>query len=130
MKNTKAQELIKKILENLDHSGIITNTLIQDLQALRPYAVEEKEPVIAKAIRLTYEHIEAYNTFAIGIPEDEPIEDPEVDFEEVPEKEAIETKPDENLAYLVSLMKDAENRRNLEEIREFNEALIAYAEEN
>lgn len=131
MKNSKAQELIKKILEDLDHSGIITNTLIQDLQTLRPYAVEESEPVIAKAIRLAFEHIEAYGTFAIPIPEDEPIEGLEEEFEaQDTEAKIIETKPEENISYLVSLMKDAENKLNLEEIREFNSALIAYAEEN
>lgn len=128
MKNSKAQELIKKILDDLDYSGIITNTLVKDLQTLRPYAVEEKEPVIAKAIRLTYEHIQAYETFAVLIPEDEPIEG--LEEEDVEPQEAEPTKPKENLAYLISLMKDAGNKRNLEEIREFNATLIAYAEEN
>lgn len=131
MKSTKAQELIKKILEDIDRSGIITNTVIKDLQELRPYAVEEHEPVIAKAIRLTFEHIDTYGTFAVPIPEDEPIEDVEVDFEmHEEETETMPTKPEESLAYLVALMKDAGNRRNLQEIREFNAALIAYAEEN
>lgn len=131
LKNTKAQALIKKILDDLEHVGIITNTLVNDLKELRPYAVEEKEPVIAKAIRLTFEHIETYETFHIPIPEDEPIEDLEVDFElHETETETIQSTPKENLIYLVTLMKDADNRRNMQEIREFNEAMIAYAEEN
>lgn len=131
MKNKKAQALIKKILDDLEHVGIITNTLVNDLKELRPYAVEEKEPVIAKALRLTFEHIEAYESFHIPIPEDEPIEDLEVDFElHETEVEPIQTSPKESLIYLVTLMKDADNRRNMQEIREFNEALIAYAEEN
>lgn len=131
MKNKKAQALIKKILDDLEHVGIITNTLVNDLKELRPYAVEEKEPVIAKALRLTFEHIEAYESFHIPIPEDEPIEDLEVDFElHETEVGPIQTSPKESLIYLVTLMKDADNRRNMQEIREFNEALIAYAEEN
>lgn len=131
LKNKKAQALIKKILDDLEHVGIITNTLVNDLKELRPYAVEEKEPVIAKALRLTFEHIEAYESFHIPIPEDEPIEDLEVDFElHETEVEPIQTSPKESLIYLVTLMKDADNRRNMQEIREFNEALIAYAEEN
>ena len=131
LKSPEAQKLIKKILDDLDHVGIITNTLVNDLQHLRPFAVEEKEPVIAKAIRLTYEHIESYGTFDIPIPIDEPIDDSEVDFEmhEDHEPETV-VRPKESLYYLVSLMKDADNRMNLQEIREFNESLTIYAEEN
>ncbi len=131
MKSPKAQKLIKKILDDLNHAGIITNILINDLQRLRPFAVEEKEPVIAKAIRLTCEHIEAYDTFNIPIPIDEPIDDLEVDFEMQDDHDLeIDVKPKESLFYLVSLMKDADNRLNLLEIKEFNESLTAYAEEN
>ncbi|HET8838428.1 MAG TPA: hypothetical protein VFM82_05465 [Flavobacteriaceae bacterium] len=131
MKSPEAQKLLKKILDDLDHAGIITNTLVNDLQKLRPFAVEEKEPVIAKAIRLAYEHIEAYGTFDIPIPKDEPIDELEVDFEmHEGEDTEIEVKPEESLSYLISLMKDADNRLNLQEIREFNEAMMEYAEEN
>ncbi|MDR6302121.1 hypothetical protein [Mesonia maritima] len=119
MNNPKAQKLIKKILDDLDHAGIITNTLVSDLKELRPYAVEEERPVIAKAIRLTYEHIEENFTFDIPIPEDEPIEDDE-------EIEKEEVKPEESLIYLMSLIKDSDNKRNIEEIREYNKALQNY----
>lgn len=131
MENSKAQDLIKKIIDDINRVGIITNTLCQDLKDLRPYAVEEKQPVIAKAIRLTYEHVEAFDTFAIPIPEDDPIE--ELDGEEIESEvktESASSTPEESLTYLISLMKDANNKRNVAEIREFNDALIAYAEEN
>lgn len=123
MNNPKAKKLIKKILDDLDHAGIITNTLTSDLKELRPYAVEEERPVIAKAIRLTYEHLEEYFTFDIPIPEDDPIEDE--DGEETP-VEMVSAKPEESLMYLISLIKDADNKLNIEEIREYNEALQNY----
>ena len=44
-------------------NGIIINTIVDDLKELRPYAIEEKNPLLAKVIRLTYEHIETYQTF-------------------------------------------------------------------
>ncbi|TQD40265.1 hypothetical protein [Haloflavibacter putidus] len=132
MNNPKAQKLIKKILDDIDHVGIITNTLVDDLKKLRPYAVEEKRPVIAKAIRLTFEHVEAYDSFYIPIPEDDPIEeeDLEEDVEIDTEIETTTSTPEESLSYLLSLIKDSDNRLNIEEIREFNAALIEYAEEN
>lgn len=123
MNNQKAQKLIKKILDDLDHAGIITNTLVSDLKELRPYAIEEKRPVIAKALRLTYEHLEEYYTFDIPIPEDEPIESE--DEEEAP-VEIQPAKPEESLMYLMSLIKDADNKLNIEEIREYNKALQDY----
>jgi len=130
VKNPKAIKLIDKILDELNRNGIIINTLVNDLQELRPYAIDEKQPVIAKAIRLTFEHVSEHETFEIPIPDDEPIQDLEVDYEmdqvEV-ENEPVKTKPKESLIYLISLMKDSENRLNLQEIREYNRAMIEFA---
>lgn len=120
MNNPKAQKLIKKILDDLDHAGIITNTLVEDLKALRPYAVEEKQPVVAKALRLTYEHLEENFTFDIPIPQDDPIEGEEEGFEEE------EFDADKSLMYLINLIKNSENEMNIEEIREYNHALQGY----
>jgi len=80
-------------------NGIVTNTIIEDLKELRPFAVEENNPLLAKVIRLTFEHIETYQTFDIPIPDDEPIE--EVESEETEEKPI---DPQESLDYLLSLM--------------------------
>lgn len=120
MNNPKAQKIIKKILDDLDHAGIITNTLVEDLKQLRPYAVEEKLPVVAKAIRLTCEHLEETFTFDIPIPEDEPIEGEEEEFQNQ------EFNADESLMYLINLIKKSDNPVNIEEIRIYNEALQNY----
>lgn len=105
-------------------NGIITNTIVEDLKELRPYAVEEKSPLLAKVIRLTYEHIETYQTFDIPVPEDEPVEG----YEEQPENSDFE--PAESLDYLLSLMAEAKNKINALELREYSNNLAAYAEEN
>lgn len=125
MENPKAQKLLNKIQRDLMRNGIITNTVVDDLKALRPYAVEEQQPLLAKVIRLTYEHIETYQTFDIPIPEDEPIEDME---DEPLEKQKV--VPEESLDYLLSLMADPKNKLNKLELREYSNNLMAYAEEN
>jgi len=125
--NTNAQKLIAKIIDDLDHNGIITNTLAKDLKELRPYAVEEQRPVVAKAIRLIFQHVEEFETFAIPIPKDEDIYDEETG-ELIAEGDADETGPTESLLYLMSLIKNEEHHRNKEEIRAYNEALTAYAD--
>lgn len=106
-------------------NGIITNTLVEDLKELRPFAVEEQNPLLAKVIRLTYEHIESYQTFDIPIPEDEPLEGAEETDEETKSVD-----PQESLDYLLSLMAEPKNRVNALELREYSNNLIAYAEEN
>ncbi|HET7361030.1 MAG TPA: hypothetical protein VFI78_03770 [Salinimicrobium sp.] len=121
MENPKAKKLLKKIQDDLAQNGIITNTITQDLKELRPFAVEEKQPLLAKIIRLTFEHIEAYKTFDIPIPEDEPVEG----FEEEAQAEQ-ETSPEESLQYLFSLIADSNNKLNKEELREYCNALVDY----
>lgn len=110
---------------DLMRNGLILNTIVEDLKELRPYAIEDKNPLLAKVIRLTYEHIEEYQTFDIPIPEDEPIEG--FEEEELPTAEA---SPEESLDYLLSLMTDSDNKLNEQELREYSNALVAYAEEN
>jgi hypothetical protein len=124
LKNPKAQKLLNKIQRDLMRNGIITNTLVADLKDLRPYAVEEENPLLAKVIRLTYEHIEATNSFEIGIPDDEPIDETE-EATATPESD-----PQESLDYLLSLMSDTSIKNNQIDLREYSNALKEYADEN
>lgn len=125
MENPKAQKLLSKIQRDLKRNGIIINTITEDLKELRPFAVEENNPLLVKVIRLTYEHIESYQTFDVPIPEDEPVEG----FEE--ETEETQSTPQESLDYLLSLMMNqSKNKLNEIELRDYKEALKAYAEEN
>jgi len=105
-------------------NGIIINTIVEDLKELRPYAVEDKNPLLAKVIRLTYEHIENYQNFNIPIPEDEPLDE----NEEVPA--SVEFDSQESLDYLLSIMFDTSIKNNQMDLREFSTDLQKYAEEN
>lgn len=106
-------------------NGIVTNTIVEDLKELRNYAVEEDDPLLAKVIRLTYEHINTFGTFDIPIPEDEPVD-------ELEENENSEeaTTPEESLDYLLSLMADPTIKNNEMDLREYSRDLQEYAEEN
>lgn len=124
MKNTQAQKLLDKIQRDLMRNGIIINTLVEDLKSLRPFAVEEEDPLLAKVIRLTYEHLETYQTFDIPIPDDEPLDE----NEEIPASN--DSRPEESLDYLLSLMSDTSIKNNEMDLREYAQALQEYAEEN
>ena len=105
-------------------NGIIVNTIVDDLKQLRTFAVEEENPLLAKVVRLTYEHIDSYQTFEIPIPEDEPLDE----FEEA--SASPDVNPEESLDYLLSLMSDATIKNNEMDLREYSNALQEYAEEN
>lgn len=125
MNNPKAQKLLDKIQRDLMRNGIVVNTIVNDLKELRPYAVEEEDPLLAKVIRLTYEHIENHQTFAIPIPEDEPVDE----LEDENEQETSVT-PEESLDYLLSLMNDTSIKNNEMDLREYSRDLQEYEEEN
>lgn len=124
LKNPKAIKLLNKLIDDVENNGIITNTVVDDLKSLREHAVEEKRPLLAKVIRLAYEHIEAYKTFAVGIPEEEPIEG----YEE--SVEAEESEPQESLLYLFNLLAEPDNKTNRLDLRSYVEELQEYADEN
>ena len=75
MVSIEGLKLIDKILADLDRNGIVTNTIVSDLQKLRPFAIQEEDPSLTKVIRLAYEHIEENKGFNVPIPEDEEIEE-------------------------------------------------------
>ncbi|WGK66364.1 hypothetical protein P8624_12285 [Flavobacteriaceae bacterium YJPT1-3] len=124
MENKKAVKLLDKIIEDVNRNGIVTNTLVADLKELRPYTVEEQLPLLAKTVRLIYEHVEEYETFAIGMPEEEPVVDEEGNV--IADVEPVESDPESSLVYLLTLMKNIDNQANEEEVREYVSALQDY----
>lgn len=115
MENANAQKLIKKVQSDLITNGLIVEDIITDLKKLREYALLEEKPVLVKAIRLTYEHIQNHNAFLIEIPSDEPVDELEAIV-----IEANQTNDLESLNYILSLFKDADNKHNLVDLKEYN----------
>lgn len=104
-------------------TGFDAETLIGDLKKLRELALDEQNPVLVKAIRLTYEHIEENNAFLIAIPDDEPLEDSEENESEIVRPEETDL---ESLEYLISLFTDLKNKNNISDLREYNKAFLAF----
>lgn len=121
MENASAQKLIKKIQSDLITNGLIVEDIVNDLKKLREYALLEEKPILVKAIRLTYEHILNNEAFLIEIPSDEPIEDSDK------AESSEEIKSDlESLHYILSLFKDADNKHNISDLKEYNSMLANF----
>lgn len=117
MKASEANELIEKIQKTLKKE-LDVDKVVKMLKDLRPFALEEEDPLVTKVIRLSYEHIAENESFQFmsGAEEDE-------------EGEIIEVEPGEdheNLSYLLELLKRSDNKINREEIKEFRTALKEY----
>jgi hypothetical protein len=123
VENPSAQKLINKIQLDLFKKGFNAETLITDLKKLREYSLEEQNPVLTKAIRLTYEHLEANGAFLIPIPDDEPVDE---ETELVTGSESSNENNMESLEYLISLFSDLSHKNNILDLREYNKAFMAF----
>ena len=121
MNNKKTKKILDKIIDEVDQKGIEYNSLADSLKELREMIVKENLPVLAKVLRLTYQHLEKFEYFYIPIPEDEPLDDNQ-------EKENIKGK--ESLLYLLKLIKQQDNKFNQEELREYIRYLEVFAEDD
>lgn len=117
MNNSKYYTIIKEIKENIANNGV-TRDIVADFKTLRKIVVEENQPLLAKIIRLTYQHIDENGTFQVAIPDDEPIEDAEGNIIEI-EKDEAAINPEESLNYLLSIMLEPDNKMNISDIRAF-----------
>jgi hypothetical protein len=119
--NKKTKKFLDKIIDEVDQKGIEYNSLTDSLQELREMVVKEDLPVLAKVIRLTYQHLEMFEDFYIPIPEDEPLDEEQ-------EKENVKGK--ESILYLLNLIKHHDNKFNQEELREYIQYLEVFAEDD
>jgi hypothetical protein len=123
VENPSAQKLINKIQLDLFKKGFEAETLIADLKKLREYSLEEQNPVLTKALRLTYEHLEANGAFLIPIPDDEPVDE---ETELVTDSSSSNENNLESLEYLISLFSDLTKKNNLLDLKEYNKAFLAF----
>ncbi|AEE20647.1 hypothetical protein JM84_2014 [Dokdonia sp. Hel_I_63] len=124
LQDSKAVNLIKKLIGDVAQNGIITNTVVEDLKALRPHTITEQLPLLAKATRLAAEHIEETGTFAIPIPADDDIEDENEEI--IAAADPAESTPEESLHYFFCLIRDVDKKTNEDELREYVKALREY----
>ncbi|MGQ2984267.1 hypothetical protein [Flavobacterium sp.] len=123
MENPSAQKLIHKIQLDLFKKGFDVDILVADLKKLRDYSMEEQNPVLTKALRLTYEHLEQNGAFLIPIPDDEPVDE---ETELVAGEAAANENNLESLDYLLSLFTDLTKKNNLLDLKEYNKAFLAF----
>lgn len=114
MKIAVANKKLDAIIEKVEKEGILAKGLIEDLKELREYALKEQDPLVTKVLRLTYEYLGEREAFDVQAQYEEDEEENEY---------PIEIEDQDNLLYLLNLLKNAEHKINREEIKDYRTAL-------
>jgi len=114
MKIAAANKKLDEVIAKVEKEGLEAGTLIDDLKELREFALKEQDPLVTKVLRLTYEFLGEHNAFDVQAQYDEDEEGNEY---------PIEIDDNENLLYLLNLLKNAEHKINREEIKDYRSAL-------
>jgi hypothetical protein len=114
MKLAAANQKLESIIKNVEKDGVNAKNIIEDLKELREYALKEQDPLVTKVLRLSYEYIGEKNAFGIHAQYEEDEEENEY---------PIEIEDNDNLLYLLSLLKNADHKINREEIKDYRSAL-------
>ncbi|MBL56060.1 MAG: hypothetical protein CMP61_02630 [Flavobacteriales bacterium] len=111
MNNSKAKDLLKKIVSEVENDGSI-ESIGDQLMAVRDIALQLEDPLVVKTLRIIKEKLE---------------EDESLDFDielEIPEEDLEEYEaPDEHLPHLLNLLIDSDNKYNREEIKWYRTAI-------
>lgn len=124
MESIEARKLVNRIQKSILEEGANSEPVIEGLQELRPYAIQEKDPMVTRIIRTTWEHLEEFEGFHIDVPDDE-----EEDDEFEPLVDGLD-RSSNSLYYLCSLLQNTSNPRNREELKHYRNALKEYWLEN
>ena len=114
MKTHLANEKLNSILQKVEKNGVSATGLIDDLKDLREIAQKEQDPLVTKVLRLAYEYLQENTSF-----------DVQAQFEEDEEgnEYPIEIEDNENLLYLLNLLRNADHKVNREEIKDYRTSM-------
>lgn len=132
MTSPGAIELLGQIQSSISSDGLNVPFLVETLKKVRPFGIEEEDPTVTKVLRLTYEHLEANETWNIVLEEAEVEEGTEVEDEDEPQmvnrnaEDVTDEERVESFGFLMSLIEKSENKLNRSDINHFKFALLAY----
>lgn len=115
MRTEEANKLIDKAIEIVNKKGLDTDALTKVLKEAREFAKKEEDPLVTKTLRLICEYIAENEAFDIEVTMEEDEEDEDFEQEEMTDEE--------NLKYLLQLIKKSDNAYNREEIKGYRAEL-------
>lgn len=107
MLTSEANEKLKKLISSIEKAGIQPEKNIPEIQAIREFALKENDPLVTRALRLAWQHLESKGSFELNflLEEDE------------------NATAEDNLVYMLNLCLKSENTYNRDELREMTNQL-------
>jgi hypothetical protein len=104
MKSAEANKILEGLIAETEKSGIQADKFIPLLQKAREYALKEEDPLVTRALRLAWQHLESNEGFQLAFLEE------------------AETQ-EENFGYFLNLCVKSDNQYNRDELREMTNML-------
>lgn len=114
MKTGIANKKLETIIEKVEKEGVLYKGIVEDLKELREQALKEQDPLVVKVLRLSYEFLQEREAFDVQAQYEEDEEGNEY---------PLEIEDQENLLYLLNLLKSADHKINREEIKDYRTSL-------
>ncbi len=113
--NKETIERIDALKKIVDKKGVVKEEVVKHLSELRPFLIEQNEPLLTRVARLTAEYVEEHGYFDLNLLADE---DEEGNIEEEIDMEGEDSfnESKENFLYLLDLMQHPDNQLNKEEL--------------
>jgi hypothetical protein len=107
MNTESANKELDTLIGDIEKNGIQPENQITRIQKIRESALKENDPLITRALRLTWQHMESSGGFTLNylLEEDE------------------DATPQDNLVYMLSLCRKSDNTYNRDELREMTNML-------
>lgn len=107
MNTETANKELEKLIKDIEKNGIQADKNIPVIQKVRESALAENDPLVTRALRLAWQHLESNGTFDVNYLQEE-------------DENAT---PADNLIYMLSLCVKSENTYNRDELREITNQL-------
>jgi TPP-dependent pyruvate/acetoin dehydrogenase alpha subunit len=114
MKTGIANKKLEAIIAGVEKDGVLYKGIVEDLKELREQALKEQDPLVVKVLRLCYEFLQERKSFDVQAQYEEDEEGNEY---------PLEIEDQENLLYLLNLLKNADHKINREEIKDYRTSL-------
>lgn len=114
MKSIIANDKLNSLISLIEKKGIDSAKIIAELKSIREHALIEKDPLVVKVLRLSYEFLNENDCFSVKAQYEEDEEGNEY---------PIELDDKENLLYFLNLLKNAEHKVNREELKDYRNSL-------
>lgn len=116
-------KLIEELKKLVEKKGIVKDEVVEKLLALRPYFIEQNEPLITRVARLTAEYIDEHGVFDLNLLAEED-EDGAIDDQIDMEGEDSFNEVKENFLYLMDLFMHPDNPINKDELTRIKEMYL------